>query len=110
MTITQVSAEVMVADHAAAVAWYGRVLGREPDRRPMEGLAEWQLTDSASLQVFADPSKAGSSAVTIGVDDVDVHLEGLGDIDVERQTTPRGQRLALLHDLDGNLVVFAQDL
>ena len=108
MTIIQLSAEVMVSDHEAAVVWYTRVLGRGPDRRPMDGLAEWQLTDTGSLQVFAEPSKAGKSGVTIEVDDLDAHVDGLDGIVVEQQSTARGQRLAILNDSDGNLVVFAQ--
>lgn len=35
MTFTRVSAELIVADHDAAVAWYQRLFGRPPDTRPM---------------------------------------------------------------------------
>jgi len=112
MAFTQVSAEMMVSDHGTAVAWYSKLLGGDPDRRPMDGLVEWQIIDTASIQVFADPSKAGSSIVTIGVDDLDGHARALADVGLEldRQTTPRGQHLGSITDPDGNLIVFAQDL
>ncbi len=112
MAFTQVSAEMMVSDHDSAVEWYARLLGCEPDRRPMEGLAEWQITDTASIQVFADPSKAGTSVVTLGVDDLDGHARPLAErcLELDRQTTSRGQQLGSIGDPDGNLVVFAQDL
>lgn len=112
MTLTQVSADLMVSDHDSAVAWYAQLLDREPDQRPMDGLAEWQITDTAWIQVVADMSKAGNSIVTIGVDDMDEHARRLRerDLELDRQTTPRGQHLGTIIDPDGNQIVFAQDL
>jgi len=112
MTFTQVSAEMMVSDHDTAVTWYSKLLGCNPDRRPMDGLVEWQVTDTASIQVFADPSKAGSSIVTFGVDDLDEHAQTFAEVGLEldRQTTPRGQHRGTITDPDRNLIVFAQDL
>ncbi len=111
MAITQISAQLIVSDHDAAVAWYERLFGREPDERPMDGLAEWKFTDTAWIQVFADADKAGRSVVTIGVDDLDQHAQPIVDngLDLERQTTG-GQLLGSISDADGNLIVFAQDL
>jgi len=112
MAFTRVAAEVIVTDHTAAVAWYGRLFDRAPDSSPMDGLAEWQLTDTGWLQVFADPSRAGRSAVTLGVDDLDAHAAALAErgVELSRQTTSRGQQLATLADPDGNLVVLAEEL
>lgn len=112
MALTRLSAQTIVRDHDPAIEWYVRLFGREPDERPMDGLAEWQLTDTGWLQVFADASKAGSSVVTLGVDDLDEHarpLAGRG-LELDRQTTPRGQQLGSITDPDGNLIMFAQDL
>lgn len=112
MEFTQVSAEVIVDDHDHAVAWYQRLLGRAPDGRPMDGLAEWRLTDNAWLQVFADPDRAGCSTVTLGVAHIEPVVTALeeADIDFRRMSTKRGQELALVNDPDGNGVVFAQDI
>lgn len=111
MAFTRVTAEVMVGDHHAAVAWYERLLGRPPDERPMDGLAEWRLTDTGRLQVFADPAKAGRSATTLGVDDLDIRAANLAErgLDLSRQATSLGQRLGTITDPDGNLVVLAED-
>lgn len=112
MTINEVSATTAVSDHESAIAWYARLLDRSPDRRPMDGLAEWQITETGSMQVFADPARAGSSSITLGVDDLDDHVRPLTQrgIDLERQITSRGQRLGIIRDPDGNLVVFAEQL
>lgn len=32
-----------VTDHAEAVTWYQKWIGRGPDVKPMDGIAEWQL-------------------------------------------------------------------
>ena len=112
MAFTQLSAGLIVSDHGTAVAWYKRLFGREPDQRLMDGLAEWQITDTAWIQVFADPSKAGNSEVTIGVDDIEQHVQPIIDngLELDRQTTTRGQHLASVNDPDGNLIIFAQEL
>ena len=77
----------------------------------MDGLAAWQLTDTAWIQVFADANNAGRSVVTIGVDDLDQHAQPIVDngLDLDRQTTG-AQLLGSISDPDGNLIVFAQDL
>lgn len=112
VAFTRVLAEVIVADHAAAIAWYERLLGRAPDTRPMDGLAEWQLTDTGWLQVFADPERAGRSGVTLGVDDLDAHAAGPAErgIDLSRQTISSGQTVGSVADPDGNTVVLVEEL
>ena len=63
--IANVLAEMIVSDHAAAVEWYAALFGRPPDRRPMDGLAEWQLSSTGGLQVFERSEEAGSSFATL---------------------------------------------
>lgn len=58
-------AEVCVTDHEAAVEWYGAVFGRPPDRRPMDGLAEWQLSGTEGVQVFAADVQVVSSGFSV---------------------------------------------
>ncbi|QXV57548.1 VOC family protein [Amycolatopsis sp. TNS106] len=72
-----VYAVLPVSDHAAAVAWYERWLGRRPDTEPMEGVAEWQITGNAGLQVTHDPETAGKSTLVLVVEDID---ETVGDL------------------------------
>ncbi|GAA4533260.1 VOC family protein [Amycolatopsis samaneae] len=58
-------------DHAAAVAWYERWVGRAPDVVPAEGVAEWELAENAWIQVAHAPEAAGKTSVVIGVEDID---------------------------------------
>lgn len=69
-----VNAVLPVSDHASAVAWYKKWIGRAPDVEPMEGVAEWQLADNAWIQVAQAPETAGMTSVVIGVDDIDSHV------------------------------------
>jgi hypothetical protein len=60
-----------VTDHAKAVTWYQKWIGRAPDVEPMEGIAEWQLAENAWIQVAVDPEAAGRTTVVVGVKDID---------------------------------------
>ncbi|MGK5740576.1 VOC family protein [Micromonospora sp. URMC 103] len=84
-----VNAVLPVTDHAAAVAWYKRWIGRGPDVEPMEGIAEWQLADNAWIQVSHDPEAAGKTSVVIGVEDIDSHVNTLAS---------EGVRCGEIHD------------
>ena len=113
MGITTVTTVLNVGDHELCVAWYSDVFGREPDRRPMDASAEWQLTDTGAVMVYADAERAGGGNVIIGVDDLDVAAAELyeRELIIEPYTVPSGQfRLAELADPSGNTVTFAQVL
>src|SRR4051794_1250622 len=71
MGVTNTTTVLNVADHELDVAWYSDLFGREPDRRPMEGSAEWQLTATSAVMVYADSEAAGGANLIIGVDDLD---------------------------------------
>jgi hypothetical protein len=107
--ITNVLTEVLVTDHAAAVEWYSGLFGRPPDRRPMDGLAEWQLNATGGLQVFERAEGAGGCFATLVVDTVTPvteHLTSVG-IDAETQTVSSGFAVATVRDPDGNTLTFA---
>jgi predicted enzyme related to lactoylglutathione lyase len=113
MTIANVLPTFRVADLDAAVSWYQAFFGRGPDRHPMDGLVEWQLTEGGGIQVFRAAEGAGTTNVTISVDDVDAYLADLAgqDIRAEAFDTPSGQfRLATIQDPAGNTITLAQDL
>lgn len=111
--ITNVVAVMPVTDHERAVAWYTRVLGRNPDLVPDEGVAEWQLAETAFIQVGTDPKNAGHGTVVIGVNDLDSQRDFFG-----RSGLPLGEtveypeiiRMAEARDPDGNTVAFVQDI
>lgn len=112
--ITSMVAVVPVEDHSRATRWYARLLGREADLVPVEGVAEWQLADSAWLQVGMDPERAGGTTVILGVNDLQV-LQSIMRADAD---LPLGEiveypgviKMAEILDPEGNKVVFVQDI
>ena len=61
MGVTTVTTVLNVTDHELGVAWYSDLFGREPDRRPMEGSAEWQLTATSAVMVYADAERLAAA-------------------------------------------------
>ena len=110
MQFQTVFAGTPVADHAAAQAWYERLLGRPADRRPMDGLAEWDLTAGGGIQVSIDAERAGTTVLTLSVDDLDGYaatLKGRG-ITVGTIETGVVSRFAAVTDPDGNTIMLAE--
>jgi catechol 2,3-dioxygenase-like lactoylglutathione lyase family enzyme len=109
MSIETIFANVSCSDLETSVAWYEKLFGRSPTRRPMAGLAEWQLTESAEMQLYEAKEHAGHSTLTLGVMPIEPERErleaaGLGPGPVE----PADDYFILrLRDPDGNLVVLA---
>ncbi|RPI05812.1 MAG: VOC family protein, partial [Actinobacteria bacterium] len=60
MEITAVVPSLAVRDFEASLAWYTALLEREPDRRPMDGTAEWDLARGAGLQLSTSHDTAGT--------------------------------------------------
>ncbi|OLT54754.1 glyoxalase [Corynebacterium sp. CNJ-954] len=106
--ITRVLAHCTVSDLARARDWYGGLFERTPDAEPMPGLIEWHIGDSAGLQVWSEPDRAGASSVVLGDTDIDVvaaRMTRLG-IDHDGPQPGGGARILPLSDPDGNRVVF----
>lgn len=111
--IKSVVAVVPVKDHQKAVQWYTKLLGSEAHLTPMDDVAEWKLADNAWLQVGFDPEPAGHTTVVLGVTDIDAQRGfceeagiPIGDV-VEY---PEVIKMAEVSDLDGNKVVFVEDV
>lgn len=43
MNLQKIHTVLLTADLAAAEGWYTKLLGREPDYRPMDTLVQWEL-------------------------------------------------------------------
>jgi hypothetical protein len=110
MSIRNALAGVAVKDLKAATAWYGKLIGREPDTRPMSEVVEWQFSTGGWLQVFEDKKRAGSSSVTFVENDFNARLNDLkaATFRVESLTQSDIINVAIIHDPDGNQIVFAQ--
>jgi len=104
--MTNLLAVLPVADFVPALDWYERLFGRPPDVFPLahERLAEWQLTETAGIQVVDDPHRAGTAQVTVAVDDLDRQLAVLS-----ARALPVGAagRTATVADPAGNVITFA---
>ena len=100
-----------VTDHAEAVSWYQKWIGRAPDVEPMEGIAEWQLAENAWIQVTVDPGSAGRSTVVVGVKDVDAQRSACAAADVAvGDVNDYGfVRTAEAADPAGNKILFVQE-
>jgi predicted enzyme related to lactoylglutathione lyase len=115
MTYVSVLPSLHVADFDGVLDWYQRLFGRAPDRRPMDGDAEWQLTETAGLQLYSNPETPVAATVILGVDDLsktlaDIAGRGIHE-NVGTQDVSSGQiRIAQLHDPAGNTIVLAQSL
>jgi predicted enzyme related to lactoylglutathione lyase len=111
MSIEYVFAGLAVTRLDAAIEWYGRLLGKPPDMRPNEREAMWQVTQTASVYVVADEDRAGQSAVTMFVDDLDAGLEGIARRGIavgEIETAPGLFRSVQVSDPDGNAIQLAE--
>lgn len=112
MPVTNVLVTIPVADYAAALAWYERLLGRPADRSPMEGLAEWQVAETGGVQVLRDADRAGTALLTLAVDDLETHVADLAErgVAVGAITTGQMARFVAVTDPEGNAITFAQPL
>jgi predicted enzyme related to lactoylglutathione lyase len=101
-------AGVRVRDFEAARPWYERLLG-EPTFFPHATEAVWTLAEDRSVYVVEHPDGAGSSVVTLFVDDLDAHVAAIAARGLEpdeRLTFTGGARKALYRDPDGNELGF----
>ena len=111
MSIEYVFAGLAVTRLDAAIDWYERLLGKPPDMHPNDCEATWRLTDTASVYIVADEDRAGQSAMTMFVDDLDTELDGIAGRGIsvgEVETTPGVPRRVKIRDPDGNAIQLAE--
>jgi predicted enzyme related to lactoylglutathione lyase len=110
LNLKNVNAVLPVSDHAAAVAWYAKWLGRNPDVVPVEGVAEWQIAENAWIQVAQapDPTLAGKTSVVLGVNDIDAQVSTLSEAGVPTSDVNDYGfiKITEVSDPDGNKINF----
>jgi hypothetical protein len=108
--LTNVLAFSAVRDIDDAVRWYGMLLGREPDIRPMEGLAEWKFEAGGWLQVNENRPLAGRSSITLVETDMTERMDMLTKAGIKPKSFINGDAVSIviISDPDGNQIVFAQ--
>lgn len=109
--LTSIVAVIPVKDHAAAVAWYSKWIGRKADLTPVEGVAEWNLAGGGWLQVALDPEHAGGSSFVLGVRDLAAQVTTCTKAGVSMgEIQDHGfVKLAEGTDPDGNKIIFVED-
>ena len=111
MSIEYVFAGMAVTRLDVAMQWYERLLGRPPDMRPNEREATWQVAQTASVYLVADDDRAGRSAVTMFVDDLDAELDAITRRGIsvgQIETAPGLFRRVMISDPDGNAIQLAE--
>ena len=101
-------AGLRVRDYHAARSWYERLLG-EPTFFPHDTEAVWTLAEGRSVYIVEDADRAGSSVVTIFLDDLDTYVAAIAARGLEpddQETYSDGVRKIVYRDPDGNEVGF----
>jgi hypothetical protein len=85
------------------------LFGKPPIRRPRPGLAEWQFSESAEVQLHEEKQHAGASTLTLGVLPMEPERQRLEKAGLKPGPIEEtdGYFIVRLRDPDRNLVVFA---
>lgn len=110
MHLERVFAVACVSDLDRSVPWYAALIGRDPDDRPMEGLAQWRVGDRAGLQLVLDAGKSGRSLLTIVTPEIAGARRQLAAAGIELEPDLQGDfgLLAQVSDPDGNRITLAE--
>ena len=102
-------AGIPVADYAAALTWYERLLGSPPTFVASDTEAVWDLAEHRSVYIVQRPEHAGHTMLSMFVDDPDA----IGDLradrgldPLKRETYADGVRKTTYRDPDGNEIGF----
>jgi catechol 2,3-dioxygenase-like lactoylglutathione lyase family enzyme len=107
--LTDLFAGIPVSEYAAAVDWYGRLLGSPPSFVPNEREAVWQLGEHRFVFIELRPEHAGHARHLVFVDDLDAlveRIEARGMAPAKRETLANGVRKVSYRDPDGNAFEF----
>ena len=103
-------AGIPVADYAAGLKWYERLLGFPPTFFPLDTEAVWELAEHRYVYIVQQPEHAGHAMHTLFVDDLDALVAQIADREldpVKRETPANGVRKITYRDPDGNEIGFA---
>jgi catechol 2,3-dioxygenase-like lactoylglutathione lyase family enzyme len=98
-------AGIPVADRAAALEWYQRLLGFPPTFFPNDIEAVWELAEHRYVYIVQRPEHAGHAVHLIFVDDLDTLVAQIADRGVEpveRENYANGVHKVTYRDPDGN--------
>jgi catechol 2,3-dioxygenase-like lactoylglutathione lyase family enzyme len=102
-------AGVPVADYAAALQWYERLLGSAPSFFPHDTEAVWELAEHRYVYIVQQPEHAGHAMHTLFVDDLDTLVARIAEQGLnpaKQETYSNGVRKITYRDADGNEIGF----
>ena len=102
-------AGIPVADYAAALKWYERLLGAPPTFFPNDTEAVWELAEHRYVYIVQQVEHAGHARHTLFVADLDALVAQIakrGLNPVEQETYSNGARKTTYRDPDGNEIGF----
>lgn len=110
MEILELYATVCVSEIEHSAAWYARLIGREPDDRPMDGLVQWRGPAGGGLQLFRDTARAGSGLVTVITPDMTKTRKQLTAANIVLGPDLQGDYaiIAQVNDPDGNVITLTE--
>lgn len=108
MRIQGIYACIAVSDFENGVDFYTRLMGREPDDRPMDGLVQWRR--DGGLQIWHDAAHAGHSRATIVVPVMGDERSRLDAAGIKLGPDVAGDWgiVAQIADPDGNQITLAE--
>lgn len=111
MAIEEVFTGVAVTDLHAALPWYERLMGRQPDMIPNTNEAVWQLSGKAWFYIIGDAHRAGKTLLTLIVHNLDGHVaelneRGIAFAFVEKES--KMYRRVAVTDPEGNTFQFTE--
>jgi catechol 2,3-dioxygenase-like lactoylglutathione lyase family enzyme len=109
MQLVKSYTSLLTADLAKAEGWYTKLLGRGPDRRPMDTLLHWELFDHGGLMLSSSKEIAGVGVMFLYVEDLTAERRRLQDLGIVLGNDIKGDysTLAQVRDADGNLITLA---
>lgn len=110
MALTAIFAQLSCSKLEESIGWFTLLFGRDPDARPMAGLAEWHEGKGAGFQLFEAADHAGHGTLTLIVSDLARDRARLAEAGLKPGQIEAADYTSIcrMRDPDDNLVVLAQ--
>ncbi len=110
MIVQGIYACLSTQDMSRSVSFYTRLMGREPDERPMPNMVQWRNMQGAGLQLWHEPANAEHCRTTIVVPVMATERLRLEEAGVELGPDLAGDWgiIVQIADPDGNQVTLAE--
>jgi catechol 2,3-dioxygenase-like lactoylglutathione lyase family enzyme len=108
-TTLDLFAGIPLANYAAALQWYERLLGFPPTFFPNDTEAVWELAEHRYVYIVQQPEHAGHARHTLFVADLDALVAQIADRGLDpaqQETYANGVRKITYRDPDGNEIGF----